>query len=159
MNVWKKLKLNITIGRWEMDLVNKKLENFLQIHKLNKYLLRRDIVKLIKRIMKDNITQEVVLINKWYWIIIVWRYSSKISNKIVQIKIEKTIKLKREEQPKTQVKVHSNISRQITSSNSNTFKVMKFQDQALTKQLKKPTKQLQTLLVTKITEALTLTIR
>ena len=64
MNVWKKLKLNITIGRWEMDLVNKKLENFLQIHKLNKYLLRRDIVKLIKRIMKDNITQEVVLINK-----------------------------------------------------------------------------------------------
>ena len=159
MNVWKKLKLSITIGRWEMDLVNKKLENFLQIHKLNKYLLRRDIVKLIKRIMKDNITQEVVLINKWYWIIIVWRYSSKISNKIVQIKIEKTIKLKREEQPKTQVKVHSNINRQITSSNSNTFKVMKFQDQALTKQLKNPTKQLQTPPATKITVALTLTIK
>ena len=88
-----------------------------------------------------------------------WRYSSKISNKIVQIKIEKTIKLKREEQPKTQVKVHSNINRQITSNNSNTFKVMKFQDQALTKQLKNPTKQLQTPPATKITVALTLTIK
>ena len=141
MNVWKKLKLSITIGRWVMDQVNKKLESYQRMLKRSKYRLRSDLVKLIKRTqLKDNTTLEVVPINKLYWIIIVWRYSSKISNKIVKINKEKTTKPKREAQPKTQVKVLSNISSKITSSNSNTSKVTKFQDLAPIKQLKKRTK-------------------
>lgn len=137
MNVWRKLKLSITIGRWVMDQVNKKLESYQQmLHSL--YQLRSDLVKLIKRHqMKDNTTLEVVPINKLYRIIIVWRYSSQISSKIVKINKEKTTKLKREAQQKTQVKVPNNTSSKIISSNSNISKVMKSQDLPPIQQLKK----------------------
>ena len=102
--------------------------------------------------MKYNTTLEVVPINKLYWIIIVWRYSSKTSNKIVKINKEKTTKPKREAQQKTKVKVPNNISSKITNSNSNTSKVTKSQDLARIKQLKNRTKRPLTLQAIKITE-------
>ena len=152
MNVWRKLKLSITIGKWVMDQVNRKLESYRPML-LSKYRLRRDLVKLIKKTqMKDNTTREVVPINKLYWIIIVWRYSSKTSNKIVKINKEKTTKPKREAQQKTKVKVPNNISSKITNSSSNTSKVTKSQDLARIKQLKNRAKRPLTLQAIKITE-------
>jgi hypothetical protein len=144
-----------------MDLANKKLVNSNKNLKHSHWQPRKDIVKPTKRLLlKDNITPVAVLINKSYWIIIVWRFSKIItSNKIIKIRIEKTIKLKREAQQKIRVKVHSNISSKIISSSNNTFKVMKFQDQALTTQPKNLLKQVQTPLLIKITEVQMPTIK
>jgi hypothetical protein len=145
-----------------MDPVNKKLVNSNKSLKHNKWQPRKDLVKPTKRIqMKGNITPVAVLINKLYWIIIVWRFSRIIiSSKIIKMCKGKTIKLKKEALPKIRAKVHSNISSKIISSNNNTFKVMKFQDQALTPLLKENLlKPGQTPLAIKITLALQPTIK
>jgi hypothetical protein len=100
----------------------------------------------------DNIIQEAVLINKLCWIIIVWRFSNKMHSRIVQINNEKITKRRREALPKTQAIIMPNTHNKIISSNNNTFRVMKSQDQALL--LKNLTKQLLTLLPHKIMEVL-----
>jgi len=118
--------MSITIERWEMDPVNRKLEARCQWN-LSRSRRRRGLVKLIRRM--DSIIRGAVLINKLCLIIIVWRFSSQTSNRIAQTNNEKTTKQKREALLKTQVKATPNTNNKTTNSNNNTSRVMKSVDQ------------------------------
>ena len=118
--------MSITIERWEMDPVNRKLEAKCQ-RNLNRSRRRRGLVKLIRKM--DSIIRGAVLINKLCLIIIVWRSSSQTSNRTAQTNNEKTTKQKREEQRKIQAKATPNTNNKTTNSNNNTSRVMKSVDQ------------------------------